>query len=116
MFGISRNKVADYFRANGKAKMAIENQRAHLRGDKNSHLYDATAIPAVANLSAEDAIETLIGSLSPQHAEVLLLRIVADLSVEEVAKLIGKSPEAIRVIQHRAIRTLIKKFERNVVT
>ncbi len=116
MFGIARKKVADFYRSNGKAKMAMENERTHLGGDIHSHLYDATAMPAIANLSAEEAIQALVGTLPPHHAEVLLLRVVADLSVEEVAKLIGKSKEAVRVIQHRAINTLIKTFEKNVVT
>ncbi len=116
MFGISRKKVADFYRATGKTKMAMESERIHLGSDIQSHLYDATAMPAVANLSAEEAIEALVGRLPPHHAEVLLLRVVADLSVEEVANLIGKSKEAVRVIQHRAINTLIKTFEKNVVT
>ncbi|MDA8271445.1 MAG: sigma-70 family RNA polymerase sigma factor [Actinomycetota bacterium] len=116
MFGIARKKVADYFRTSGKAKLATEKERLHLNGDHHHDGSDTTAVPAVANLSAEEAIEMLTKNLPAHHAEILLLRIVADLSVEEVAKLTGKSQEAVRVIQHRALNTLVKKFNRNVVT
>ncbi len=115
MFGIARNKVADYFRVAGRSRMAFEQERLHFDGDSRE-LSDSTATPAIANVSAEEAIETLLETLPQHHAEVLLLRIVADLSVEEVSELIGKSQEAVRVIQHRAINALVKKFHRNVVT
>jgi len=116
MFGISRNKVADFFRTAKKSGETLDRVRKHLKNHDYLENSDWTAGPAVSNLSAEEAIETLIGVLSPHHAEVLLLRVVGDLSVEEVAKLMGKSPEAIRVIQHRALNTLAKRFHRNVVT
>lgn len=116
MFGIARNKTADYFRSTSKAKLALENQRNHFHNETHSESSDATAHPAIANLTAEEAIESLVSVLPPHHAEVLLLRVVADLSVEQVSKIMDKSPEAIRVIQHRAINTLLKRFNRNVVT
>ena len=115
IFGIARKKIADQFRIHGKSRLAVQRERIHIDGISRD-LSDPTATPAVANLSAEEAIETLLSSLPPHHAEVILLRVVADLSVEDVANLMGKSQEAIRVIQHRAINTLVKKFHRNVVT
>ncbi|TAN22902.1 MAG: sigma-70 family RNA polymerase sigma factor [Actinomycetota bacterium] len=116
MFGISRNKVADFFRTAGKTREALDREQRHVQNNHHSRFSDWTQDPAIANLSAEEAIETLVGVLSPHHAEVILLRVVADLSVDDVAKLMGKSPEAIRVIQHRALNTLAKRFQKNVVT
>jgi RNA polymerase sigma-70 factor (ECF subfamily) len=57
-------------------------------------------------LIAREAIAELVRHLSPEQADVVLLRVVAGLSVDEVADMIGKSPGAIRVIQHRALRRL----------
>ncbi|NNN18241.1 MAG: sigma-70 family RNA polymerase sigma factor [Acidimicrobiaceae bacterium] len=116
MFAISRKKVVDHFRASGKAKQAIEQEQQHFQSTNYADSWDTTAGPALANLSAEEAIEALVATLPPHHAEVLLLRVVADLSVEEVAHIVEKSPEAVRVIQHRAINTLLKRFKGKVVT
>jgi RNA polymerase sigma-70 factor (ECF subfamily) len=48
----------------------------------------------------------VIGRLPPEQAEVVLLRVVAGLSAEEVGAIVKKSPGAVRVIQHRALRRL----------
>ena len=61
---------------------------------------------------AEDHVLELLGVLSPDQREVVLLRIVADLSVEEVAGTLGKSEGAIKALQHRAIGALRRHFDR----
>lgn len=116
MFSIARRKVVDFYRTSGKSKLAMNNLRFRFHQEKTINEMDHAAEPAIANLSAQEAIEQLVEGLPPHHAEVLLLRVLGELSVDEVAKIVGKSPEAVRVIQHRAINTLSKKFNKNFVT
>ena len=47
-----------------------------------------------------------IASLPPDQAEVVLLRVVGGLDVEEVAAIVGKKAGAVRVLQHRALKRL----------
>jgi len=47
-----------------------------------------------------------IRALPPDQAEVLLLRVFAGLSATEVARLLGKRPVTVRVLQHRALTRL----------
>ena len=50
--------------------------------------------------------------LNDEQREVLILRIVADLSVEQVAGIMDKSPGAIKQLQRRgliALRELVKE-------
>ncbi|HET9630990.1 MAG TPA: RNA polymerase sigma factor [Terrabacter sp.] len=56
-------------------------------------------------LTTAEAI-ALVRRLPPLQAEVVLLRVVAELSVEEVAGLLGRSPGAVRVAAHRGLRAL----------
>ena len=63
-----------------------------------------------------DAIAQIVRLLRPDQADVVLLRIVADLSVEEVAVIVGKSAAAVRVTQHRALRRLAEQLRRSPVT
>lgn len=44
--------------------------------------------------------------LAPDQAEVIFLRVLAELDVEDVAAVLGKTPGAVRVLQHRALRRL----------
>jgi RNA polymerase sigma factor (sigma-70 family) len=60
---------------------------------------------AVANLQTAAAFARL-AVLSKDQAEVLLLRILGDLSVKEVAAIMGKRPGAVKVLQHRALTRL----------
>lgn len=53
---------------------------------------------------------TLIASLPPETAEVLTLRIVAELDVAEVARIVGKTPNHVRVLTHRGLRRLARQL------
>jgi RNA polymerase sigma-70 factor (ECF subfamily) len=63
---------------------------------------------AMAAISTQEALE-LIATLPPAQGEVLLLRVVADLPVDEVAAIVGKRPTAVRALQHRAIVGLARR-------
>ncbi len=60
---------------------------------------------ALEHLSTRAAI-ALLADLPPLQAEVILLRVVAGLDTEAVAKLVGRSPGAVRVAAHRGLRRL----------
>ena len=48
----------------------------------------------------------LVRQLSPDQAEAVLLRIVADLDVGQVAEVMGRSEGAVRVLVHRGLHRL----------
>lgn len=48
----------------------------------------------------------LLAGLTDEHREVLALRVVADLSIEQVAGIMGKSQGAIKQLQRRALQNL----------
>jgi RNA polymerase sigma-70 factor (ECF subfamily) len=54
--------------------------------------------------------------LSADQRDVVLLRIVADQSVEEVARMLGKGEGAIKALQHRALGALRRHLDRTSVT
>jgi RNA polymerase sigma-70 factor, ECF subfamily len=67
-------------------------------------------------LGAEWAVRLIVTSLSRDQAEVVLLRVLGDLSVDQVAQITGKRAGTIRVLQHRALRRLARALEREGVT
>jgi len=48
----------------------------------------------------------LVARLPPHQAEVILLRVVAGLDTETVARLVGRNPGAVRVAAHRGLRRM----------
>ena len=65
-------------------------------------------------VSTEQAIG-LVRRLPPLQAEVVLLRVVAGLSVAEVAQTVGRSPGAVRVAAHRGLKAM-SELARGAVT
>ncbi|MEY2420983.1 MAG: polymerase sigma-70 factor, subfamily [Acidimicrobiaceae bacterium] len=64
----------------------------------------------------QSAIAELTSGLTDEQTEIVLLRVVAGLSVEQVATMVGKTPGAVRVVQHRALRRLASHARNRVVT
>lgn len=69
-----------------------------------------TQAEALGRIDSEAALRR-IAELPPEQAEVVLLRVVAGLSAEDVAAILGKTPGNIRVIQHRALTQLARQTE-----
>ncbi len=70
---------------------------------------------ALDTISAQQVV-AMIASLPRDQAEIIMLRVVADLEANEVARIVRKSPGAVRVAAHRGLRRLADKVERTGVT
>jgi RNA polymerase sigma-70 factor (ECF subfamily) len=57
----------------------------------------------------------LCSGLSDDQREVLVLRVVGDLTVEQVAAIVDKSVGAVKALQRRALQALRRKLERDGV-
>lgn len=55
-------------------------------------------------------VDELCAQLSADQREVLLLRVVADLTVDQVAEVLGKSVGAVKALQRRGLTALRKKI------
>ena len=70
---------------------------------------------AIENLATEAALAA-VAALPPQQAEVILLRVVAGLDTAAVARIVGRSPGAVRVAAHRGLRRLSQMIAMTGVT
>jgi RNA polymerase sigma-70 factor, ECF subfamily len=70
---------------------------------------------AMERLGTRAAIR-LLARLPPLQAEVVLLRVVAGLDTDAVARLVGRSPGAVRVAAHRGLRRLAEILAETGVT
>jgi RNA polymerase sigma-70 factor (ECF subfamily) len=63
------------------------------------------------DVDRDGAIDRIARLPRPQ-AEVVLLRVVAGFSADEVAEMTGRSAGAVRVLQHRALRRMADDMRR----
>lgn len=61
-------------------------------------------------------VREALSELTDAQREVVLLRVIAGLSAEEVAEVLGKRPGAVRAQQHRAVATLRRALERGRIS
>lgn len=64
---------------------------------------------AIDRLANERTVQLLL-KLPAAQADIMMLRIVADLTVEQVAQVVGKNPSAVKALQRRAVAQLRKQL------
>jgi RNA polymerase sigma-70 factor (ECF subfamily) len=70
----------------------------------------ATEAEALGNVTTIE-MRRLLDDLTPDQRDVIALRLLADLSIEEVAAIVGKRPRAVKSLQHRGLETLRRRLE-----
>jgi RNA polymerase sigma factor (sigma-70 family) len=70
---------------------------------------------AMRRLSVE-RVRRLCDRLAPDQRDVLMLRMVSGVSIEQAAEALGKSPTAIKALQRRAVAAVRRGLEREGVS
>lgn len=104
VYGIAFNKVAD----------------AH-RSMARDHSHPTEEVPDAADgdtpeefalvADGSNRVRSLLDELSDKARDIIILRVFVGLSAEETAEVVGSTPGAVRVAQHRALATLRKNLE-----
>ena len=100
LFTIARHRAIDAARA--KSRRPVDPSAAGLDILADSQLVEDQVLDG---MSVQHAV-ALLGRLSKDQAEAVALRVIAGLDTPDVAKILGKSPGAIRVALHRGLKTL----------
>lgn len=70
---------------------------------------DDPAVEALERIATDETI-SLLATLTASQRDVLLLRIVAGLTVEEVAAALGRRVGAVKALQRRGVRELRRRY------
>ena len=76
---------------------------------------DDAAEAALARIGTE-RVHEILATLSEDQRAVLLLRFVGDMSVEDVARAIGKRPGAVKALQRRGLAAVKRRLGRKAVS
>ena len=111
LFTIARNRAADAGRSRTR-RPAVPLDMTE--AEQQLTTPDA-ADRALETLSTQTTM-ALIKSLPPDQAEIIMLRVVAGLDTVDVARIVGKTPGAVRVAAHRGLRRLAGQMAQAGVT
>ncbi|RYV51689.1 RNA polymerase sigma factor [Pengzhenrongella frigida] len=100
VFTIAHRRVVDGWRRGGRRPTPVPYEPADDARSAPSAESDALAA------LGEERVQALLGELSPDQRDVLVLRIVGDLTVDQVSDVVGKKPGAVKALQRRGLATL----------
>jgi RNA polymerase sigma-70 factor, ECF subfamily len=107
LFTIARRRVADHHRSL-RRKPAVPMAPIDLATATPVHRTASRDVDA--DIEGDEAVALIRAMLPAHQAEIVLLRVVGDLSVDDVSRIVDRSPGAVRVQQHRALKRLADRM------
>ena len=104
LFTIARNRVIDEARRNSRTPATT-----HL--DAASTFAGGDVVADAERRFGDDRLVALLGLLTDEQREVLTLRFVADLTIDQIAEATGRRRGAVKQLQRRALRRLERALE-----
>lgn len=108
LYRIARNAIVDYYRETGnKAVDSLDDENNHIE------IVDGAEDPQ-DKLDREADLELIkakLPLLKDEYREIIILRFINDLSLEEIAEIREKTKGNVRVILHRALNALRELVE-----
>jgi len=103
VFTIAHRRMQDAWRAKGRQVPVVDGEHAEALAEREwLGNVEHEAMTAMSMIE----VHVLIEHLTVAQQDVLLLRVVGDLSVTETAKVLDTTEGAVRALQNRALRDL----------
>lgn len=100
LYQIARNLVVDFYRKKGQAEIISTEYVPRIIDPR-------VDLERRANQSSDFAqVKNALVNLKDDYQEAIILRYIEDLPVSEIAKIMEKSENAVRVTIHRALKAL----------
>lgn len=103
LYKISRNLIIDFYRKKEIVTLEIDEVTINQISDAQRSFIDQM-------INREEIKEMMraLREIRDEYQEVIILRFVEELEIEEIAEITGKSKGAVRVLSHRALKSLEK--------
>ena len=107
VFTIAHRRLLDERRALARRPTVTQLSEAL---DLQTRGYDVAEI--VEGALSIERVRAICDRLSPDQRQVLLLRLLGRLTIDEIAAMLGKSPEAVKALQRRGFRAVGRILDR----
>lgn len=98
IFKVARNRVIDHYRKSSNQELPLDYVPEIIDTNDTESILDI-------NIELQKATKEL-KKLKPEYQEILLLRHVEDLSIDDISQIIQKDKNNVRVLLHRATKKL----------
>ena len=113
IYGIAKNTVNNYIRRARARDQRVERAESELV--RSAHSLDACTPEEHLSLRRyQDAIRERLSTVADWHQEVFVLRHVDNLPIDEIAKRVSRSNDAVRSSLYRVKRLLVEAVDPNL--
>jgi RNA polymerase sigma-70 factor (ECF subfamily) len=105
LFTVARHRAVDAGRSRARRPLDLVGDARALDGSASA---PSAEQQVMQRMSTDDALAAVRG-LPAAQAELVALRVLADLDVATVAAIVGSTPGAVRVGVHRALKSLARR-------
>ncbi len=106
LYKVARNLIIDYYKKKSSQEILFND-------DFNEFLLNEPARDEIKDKEVADQIHKALINIKEEYQDVLIWYYIDGLSASEIAKLMGKSQGAIRVLIHRGLESLKKHLQKN---
>ena len=107
MYKIARNLVIDFYRTKSSREILIEDNFEEFSMIEDDDNIAELTIRREEILQAKKAIS----QIHPHYQDVIVLYFLDELSISEIAEILGKNEGTVRVLIHRAVNALKKTMK-----
>lgn len=112
VFAIARNRLIDEARQRARR---VEESELHNDQPVTDALVGGDVEDQALARSGDQWVHAQLNVLTAEQRDVVVLRVVSGLTIEEIAAVMGKRVGAIKALQRRALRTLARNIDREAV-
>jgi RNA polymerase sigma-70 factor (ECF subfamily) len=105
LYRIAHARVVDHYRQ-------TDRRPVHSELESETVPVDDDMDEAMIQQQAAQTLRAAIAELTGDQQQVIVLRFIEGHRTDKVAQLMGKQPNAIKALQHRALRALAKRLEK----
>lgn len=103
LYQIARNLIVDFYRQSAKKPLSLEEITAKGPDFNDSRVDLHEQAQRAGDI---EAIKKSLGSLKEEYQEVIILRYIDELEINEIVEILGKKQGAVRTLISRALKAL----------
>jgi len=109
VFRVARNQIIDFYRQKNKTPISLEELK-----EKGIEIPQKSFVFKIELSFEMESLKKALQRIRPAYSEVIIWHYVDDLSTKEIAQILDKNENNVRVLLYRALETLKKEVNKKV--
>lgn len=108
IFRIAHNVLVDFYRAHQQIRQISEDHVDTKKESRSQHIIEEKL--------RKESLKKALARLKTSYQQIIVLKFINELSNAEIAQILGKTENSLRILQFRALRSLKRELESMGIT